>query len=160
MLRDLLSAVRDLFSAELLVALGAASALLFVGSLVTIPYILVRLPANYFDERYPRTWMKDHHPVLRGIGLVIKNVAGAVFLLAGLAMLVLPGQGLLTILIGISLLDFPGKRHLEAKLIGQRTVFRAINALRKKFGRLPLTLAHNREKNLSGVGRQPSPSPE
>ena len=160
MLWDLFSRVQGFFSTEVLVALGVASVLLFVVSLVTIPYILVRLPTNFFDERYPRAWMKDHHPVLRGMGLVIKNVAGAVFFLAGLAMLVLPGQGLLTILIGISLLDFPGKRHLEARLIGQPTVFRAVNALRKKFGRLPLTLAPNRGKNLSGMGHQPSASSE
>lgn len=158
MLRDLLSAVWDLFSAELLVALGAASALLFVGSLIAVPVILLRLPATYFDERYPRTWMKDHHPVLRGIGLVVKNLAGAVFLLAGFAMLVLPGQGILTILIGISLLDFPGKRHLEAKLIGQATVFRVINALRKKFGRAPFTIGPDRGKNVSRMDRQPSAS--
>ena len=158
MLRDLFSEVERLFSTEFLVALGVVSALLFVVSLVAIPLILARLPAHYFDERYPRTWMKDHHPVLRGIGVVVKNLFGAIFLLAGCAMLILPGQGILTILIGLSLLDFPGKRHLEAKLVGQPTVLRVLNALRKKCGRAPLTLAPNGEKHVSGMSRQPSAS--
>jgi hypothetical protein len=102
---------------------------------------MVRLPADYFDTRTPRHWMKDHHPVLRLAGLIVKNVVGAVFLLAGLAMLFLPGQGILTMLIGISLLDFPGKRKLEAKIVGQHTVLQALNAMRAKFDKPPLTLA-------------------
>lgn len=63
--------------------------------------------------------MKDHHPLLRLIGLIVKNIVGAVLFLGGLAMLFLPGQGLLTMLIGISLMDFPRKRELEAKMVEQ-----------------------------------------
>jgi hypothetical protein len=85
--------------------------------------------------------MKDHHPVLRLIGLIAKNAVGIVFLLAGFAMLFLPGQGILTMLIGISLVDFPGKRLLEAKIVGQATVLQALNAMRAKFDKPPLTIA-------------------
>jgi Zn-dependent protease with chaperone function len=85
--------------------------------------------------------MKDHHPVLRLLGLVVKNVGGVVFLLAGFAMLFLPGQGLLTMLIGISLMDFPRKRELEAKMVGQPTLLGVINGMRRKFDKPPLTLA-------------------
>jgi hypothetical protein len=128
-------------SKEVLLALTVFSVVGFVGSLIAIPYILVRLPEHYFDERHPRTWMEDHHPVLRLIGHIVKNIVGAVFLLAGFAMLFLPGQGILTMLIGISLLDFPGKRRLEAKIVGQATVFNAINGLREKFGKPPLVIS-------------------
>lgn len=130
-----------LLSKELLLSLFAVSVVGFVGSLVAIPFILVRLPPNYFDERRPRIWMANHHPVLRWVGLMVKNGVGLVFLLAGIAMLFLPGQGVLTMLIGVSLLDFPGKRRLERKFIGQPAVLRAINRLRQKFGRPPLTIA-------------------
>jgi hypothetical protein len=99
------------------------------------------LPADYFDTRTPRHWMKDHHPVLRLSGLVVKNVVGVVFLLAGFAMLFLPGQGLLTMLIGVSLMDFPRKRELEAKMVGQPTLLGVINAMRHKFDKPPLTFA-------------------
>jgi uncharacterized membrane protein len=84
--------------------------------------------------------MKDHHPVLRVIGLIIKNILGMVFFLAGFLMLFLPGQGLLTMLIGISFMDFPNKRRLEARIVGQRTIFSAINTMRRRFDKPPLIL--------------------
>ena len=124
-------------------AIAIASVVVFVGTLVIIPFILVRLPEHYFDVRVPRTWMKDSHPLLRVAGLVLKNVLGILFLAAGLAMLVLPGQGLLTILIGLTLLDFPGKQRLEASIIGRPAVLRTINQLRQRFGRRALVIAPN-----------------
>lgn len=121
--------------------LGGASVACFIGSLIAIPVILVRLPADYFDLRVPRSWMRDHHPVLKILGHVLKNSFGAVFLVAGFLMLFLPGQGILTMLIGISLLDFPGKRRLEARLVGRPKILSTINHLRHRFGKPPLVLA-------------------
>lgn len=132
-----------LLSQQILSSLVVLSVVGFVGSLIAIPLILVRLPPHYFDERHPRKWMENHHPLLRLIGHILKNVVGFVLLAAGIAMLVLPGQGILTMLIGISLIDFPGKRQLERKLVGQRTVLHTINKVREKFGRPPLTIAHD-----------------
>lgn len=126
---------------DVLIGLTVASVIGFVGSLIAIPLILVRLPADYFDTRTPRHWMKDHHPVLRLLGLVVKNVVGVVFVVVGFAMIFLPGQGLLTMLIGVSLMDFPRKRELEAKMVGQPTLLGIINAMRHKFEKPPLTLA-------------------
>ncbi len=140
-MQGLLSTVQQYVSTETLVTLTVLSLVFFVGSLIAIPFILIRLPADYFDIRVPRPWMEDHHPVLRLIGHIVKNAVGAIFLFAGFLMLFLPGQGILTILIGISMLDFPGKRNLEAKLFGQPTVLHAINGLRKKFGKPPLIIA-------------------
>ena len=132
-----------LLSTDILSGLVVLSIVGFIGSLVAIPLILVRLPAHYFDERHPRKWMENHHPALRLIGHVLKNVVGFVLLAAGIAMLVLPGQGILTMLIGISLVDFPGKRQLERKLIGQPAILNTINKVREKFGQPPLTVAHH-----------------
>jgi hypothetical protein len=122
------------YSSHVLVLLFAMSIGGFVGSLIAIPWILVRLPPHYFDERHPRTWLKDHHPWLRAFAIALKNVLGVVFLLAGIAMLVLPGQGLLTILIGLSFMDFPGKRALERKIISVPMVLHTVNRLRERFG--------------------------
>jgi hypothetical protein len=137
----LLSTVQQYVSAETLVALTVLSIVFFVGSLIAIPFILVRLPTDFFDIRVPRPWMEDHHPVLRVLGHLAKNVVGAIFLFVGFLMLFLPGQGILTMLIGISMLDFPGKRKLEAKLIGQPAVLNTINGMREKFGKPPLIIA-------------------
>jgi hypothetical protein len=120
---------------------GVGSVVTFLGTLLAIPLVLVRLPEDYFDVRVPRTWMKDHHPALRLVGVVAKNLFGVAFLLAGLAMLLLPGQGLLTILIGVTLIDFPGKQLLESRIVGRPAVLSAVNALRQKFGKPPLVLA-------------------
>ena len=137
----LLATVQQWIPVEVLLGLAVAGVICFIGSLIAIPLILVRLPADYFDTRTPRHWMKDHHPVLRLLGVVVKNVVGVVFVLAGFAMLFLPGQGLLTMLIGVSLVDFPKKRVLEAKMVGQPTLLGVINAMRHKFDKPPLTMA-------------------
>ncbi len=135
-----LSTIQTYASGPMLLWMAFFSVVMFVGTLIAIPFILVRLPANYFDEDYPHAWMRDHHPVLRVAAHLAKNVIGLVFLLAGFAMLFLPGQGVLTMLIGISLMDIPGKRCLERKLIGQPTVLSTINSMRKKFGVAPLVV--------------------
>jgi hypothetical protein len=85
--------------------------------------------------------MENHHPVLRLLGHLVKNLIGAIFLFAGFLMLFLPGQGVLTMLIGLSLIEFPGKRRLEAKIVGQSTVLSTINAMRAKFNKPPLVIA-------------------
>ena len=66
--------------------------------------------------------------------ILAKNLLGVVFILLGIALLVLPGQGLLTILIGLILLDFPGKYAAERWIIQQPAMFNAINWIRKKAG--------------------------
>jgi putative transmembrane protein PGPGW len=137
----LLSTVQQYVSTDTLVTLTVLSVVFFIGSLIAIPYILVRLPADYFDIRIPRPWMEDHHPILRVMGHIVKNAVGAIFLFAGFLMLFLPGQGVLTMVIGVSMLDFPGKRKVEATLIGQPTVLGVINSMREKFGKPPLILA-------------------
>jgi hypothetical protein len=142
-MEGLLSTVQDYVSTDTLIWLTALSFVFFVATLIAIPFILVRLPADYFDVRVPRPWMQDHHPVLRVAGHLVKNAIGAVFVFAGFLMLFLPGQGVLTMLIGISMLDFPSKRKLEAKLVGQPTVLSVINGMRKHRGKPPLVLAPN-----------------
>ena len=108
-------------------------------AILLIPVIIIRLPVDYFLHDEEHVWMEGYHPVLRYIGLVVKNTVGLVFLLAGIAMLVLPGQGLLTMVIGVSLLDFPGKRTIEHRLLTKPMVFQAMNAIRRKFGKPPFS---------------------
>ena len=127
-------------SKESLIIISVTSLLLFLGTLVAIPTILVRLPSDYFKEGNTRVWLDGNHPIIRGIGLFFKNGIGIIFLFAGIAMLVLPGQGILTMLIGISLIDFPGKRKLERKLISLPKVLHGINSFREKFDKPPFQL--------------------
>ena len=142
-MEDVLGIIQHWIPADALVSLTIASIIGFVGSLIAIPWILIRLPGDYFDMRVPRHWMKDHHPVLRVIGLIVKNCLGAVFLMAGFLMLFLPGQGVLTMLIGISFMDFPNKRKLEARIVGQPAILNTINRVRHTFNKPPLIVAED-----------------
>lgn len=126
---------------NLLWALGISSVLMFVGSLILIPLLITRMPADYFTRDHrPEDSFFGRHPLMRLIGLIIKNTFGVIFVIAGLAMLALPGQGILTILIGISLMNFPGKRKLELRIIGQHTIYKAVNWIRAKAHKPPLQL--------------------
>ncbi len=140
-MNEVLEIIQQWIPVDILIGITIASVIGLIGSVIAIPIILVRLPADYFDLRIPRHWMKNHHPALRVIGLIIKNLVGCVFLLAGFIMLFLPGQGVLTMLIGISLLDFPKKRELEARIVSQPSILKAINSIRHRFNKPSLILA-------------------
>lgn len=119
--------------------LGVSSVVMFVGTLIVIPFLVAQIPPDYFVDR-ERHMSRSHalHPALYMMLTVTKNLAGVVLILAGVAMLVLPGQGLLTILLGILLTNFPGKYTLERKLVSMKSVFNAINWFRKRGGKEPL----------------------
>jgi len=121
--------------------LAAGSVLTFVATLTVVPLLVVRIPHDYFarDRRRKNSW-DGFNPVLRLALLITKNVMGYIFVIAGIAMLVLPGQGLITIFIGITLLDFPGKYHVERWAVMLPAVLRCINWLRKRADRRPLVV--------------------
>lgn len=124
----------------MIASLAAVSAALFVGSLLATPWLIVRLPADYFDARVPRQFLPGRSPMVRAVGHVLKNLFGWVFIAAGLAMIVLPGPGWLTIVLGISLADFPRKRQLEARIMGQPLILKGVNRIRAKYGKPPLVV--------------------
>lgn len=93
---NLLIAIEQLVPVEILINLTIVSLVSFFASLIIIPVILVHLPHDYFDTRIARHWLKDRHPFLRILGLIVKNVLGSAFMIAGFVMLFLPGQGILT----------------------------------------------------------------
>jgi hypothetical protein len=120
-------------------ALVVVSVVTFVGSLVALPYLAARIPADYFvDPKRHRSRLHRMHPALYLALRVAKNLFGWLLVLAGLLMLVLPGQGLLTILVGVLLSDFPGKFRVERWLACRQGVLRAINWLRRRSGSEPL----------------------
>ncbi|HHO76920.1 MAG TPA: hypothetical protein ENN05_10900 [Deltaproteobacteria bacterium] len=113
----------------------------FVLTLIIIPFLVVRMPKDYFT--YNRGDLKRYHRqhiTMRIMLLVLKNVCGYIFILAGLAMLVLPGQGIITILIGITLISFPKKRDFECRIIRIKAVERTINWMRAKAHQGPIDL--------------------
>ncbi|WP_225741692.1 PGPGW domain-containing protein [Halospina sp. K52047b] len=116
-------------------ALGGVSLLMFVATLVAVPFVIARIPSDYFTRpRRRRYLLQGRYPLLGLLALILKNLLGLILLLAGIAMLVLPGQGLLTILISLTLLNFPGKYRLERWVVERPAVFRSINWIRRRWG--------------------------
>ena len=118
------------------------SVVTFVVSIAVVTLVLVKLPANYFHSSHGREFLVERHPVLRAVGIVVKNLLGLVLVGFGVVMSLpgVPGQGVLTILLGIMLLDVPGKRGLETRIVSRPRVYGAVNALRARFDKPPLML--------------------
>lgn len=125
----------------LLTWLWVLSLVTFFGTLLAIPMMVVRMPQDYFlyDRADLREYRKQH-PAFRLFSVILKNILGVVFIVAGIIMLFIPGQGVLTILIGITLVSFPRKRALEIRLIRRPSVLRAVNWIRTRSGKQPLIL--------------------
>lgn len=139
--------VRD--HASLLWWLSAGSAVAFFATLLLIPWMVLRIPPDYFLPRAmpPTRCWHDRIPAIRLLMMAVKNLVGGIFILAGLVMLVTPGQGLLTILAGFLLLNFPGKRQCECWLISRGPALRLLNRFRIRHGRAPLILPPRMHKD-------------
>lgn len=128
--------------------LAATSLATFVISGVALPWLLTRLPEDYFTEtdgpvRPP--WPRQR--ALYWSWRLLKNLLGVVLLAAGVIMLLTPGQGILTILAGLWLMDLPGKRRWERQLVGRPKVFASINWIRRKAKRPPLQAPRQHEES-------------
>ncbi len=106
--------------------IGILSMATFVGTIIIIPILIVRIPADYFKRKKQKSepCYKNHYAPICFIGLVFKNLLGIIFVLAGLAMLFLPGQGFITILIGIMMLNFPGNLHCNSASFSNQLYYR------------------------------------
>lgn len=118
------------------------SVVTLVGSMVVASVVILRIPRDYFaHERRPK---RESLGLPAALGLpvrIAKNVIGAVLVVAGAAMLVVPGQGLLTMIVGVFLLDIPGKYRLERWIVSRARVLKALNWFRRKRGREPFEVA-------------------
>lgn len=111
--------------------IGVVSITMFVGTLAAIPWLVRRLPEDYFVRPPPK------HPLPLKIA---RNVLGFALITAGVAMLVLPGQGVLTILIGVSVADLPVKHRMLRWLLQRPKVLSAVQQARSKAGKPPLVV--------------------
>ncbi len=115
---------------DILVIMGIISGVIFIISLLLIPYLLGLMPSNYFLKNSEKK-LKIRRP-FNLIKLILKTLTGFILLIVGIIMLVTPGQGLISILLGLFLMEFPGKRQLELKLINYNLIFKTLNWLRSK----------------------------
>lgn len=129
--------------------LGSLSLAMFLASLLLTPWLIARLPADYFTTTGREHTIFQHHPGLRLPMRILRNVFGYAVLLAGLAMLIFPGQGVLTVVVGLLLIDFPGKHRLVLNLVQRPSVHRGLNWIRRRM--------HASELEMEGIdGQAPS----
>lgn len=140
---DTLSALLDGLAErqeEVLRVLLLGSIVMLLVSVLALPWIVRRMPADYYAATAPKPRLAMLPAPLRLPLLVLKNALGVLVLLAGVAMLVLPGQGLLTCMLALALLDFPGKRRFERWLVARPAMIASLNWLRRRLGRPPFRL--------------------
>lgn len=127
---------------QLLWWLAASSLIVFIASLILVPWLIVRIPADYFvkddQSRSSLRSLLGPRPLVIALVRVLRNVIGISFVILGLLLLVLPGQGLLMIFLGIVISDFPGKRRTVNWLVAQPSICRPINWLRRRAGKVPI----------------------
>lgn len=127
--------------------LAGISLISFGATLALIPWVIIRLPADYFvgHKRPVQRHLAFRSPLVWLLLLIVKNTIGALLVLIGLVMLVLPGQGLLTMLIGVLVMNFPGKFAFERWLVSRGPALSLINRIRRRYGRSPLVLSDGSE---------------
>lgn len=125
------------------VALGVASGVSFLVSILFCTLAIAYLPSDYFLLK--RRVNSVGHPILRLALKVLKNLLAVVLIVVGFVQIPLPGQGVLTMLIGIVISDIPGKRRLERRIIRLPSVLSTANGIRSRFRRPLLVLDESLE---------------
>ncbi len=122
---------------NILVWISGFSLFFFFFSLAAVPWLIGRIPENYFLGL--ASGKKGIHHVRQHILIIIlRNLTGLLLCFMGIIMLFIPGQGLLTILLGLMLIDFPGKTDLVIYLVRKKSIQKTMNWIRDKKGISPL----------------------
>lgn len=117
------------------------SVVLLIVSIAIIPWVVIKIPNDYFHEHYRvRVSKSSGHPLIAQLLAGLKNLVGFIFVIFGILMLILPGQGILTILIGLFLMNFPGKYQFERKIVSLPRVLKSLNWIRAKANKPPLVV--------------------
>lgn len=126
---------------NLLLWLAAVSFIVFFASLLLIPWIVTKIPSDYFThpKRQKYLW-SDQPKIVRYLFVFLKNILGVMLVLGGITLLFFPGQGIVTMMIGLLIIDFPYKYKVERWIIKHPVVLRSINRLRKKAKQRPLEI--------------------
>ena len=123
-------------SPELQIFIAVISILSIVLPLLFVPFIIKKLPANYFclnyNSEHKHTWLI----------ILLRNIAALVITLIGIIFILTPGQGSITILTGLIIADFPYKKQLEVKFVNFPFVLTVLNKIRNKMQLSPFCLSN------------------
>ena len=119
---------------HILTLIGVLSLILLAATLLATPWLVAKLPADYF--RIHRIPVSQRGPARMLLGLA-RNVTGVLLMTLGIIMFITPGPGLVVLLTGLSVCEFRGKYRLLRKLAAQPRVFATLNYLRQRQSRPP-----------------------
>jgi hypothetical protein len=137
-----------------LIALTSVSLVCCVVSIFVATWAVRRLPADYLLHDPDAV----EEPCSSRASLLLRNLFGALLLVLGVLMLILPGQGLLTIVAGLAVMSFRSKRRMEQRLLARPHVLALVNRLRRRGGHPPLLAPPHPQKKQEGTGTRPTPS--
>jgi hypothetical protein len=126
--------------------LSVISLAMIVAGAIVVPWLAVRMPADYLVRRTARLTGPPPNPVAYWTLLVLRNLCGGALVLAGIVMLGVPGPGWGAILVGLALMSFPGKRRIQRKLLSSQFVVRPLNAIRARACKPPLEVPSQAEQ--------------
>lgn len=112
--------------------IGIVSFGVFAGSLVITIWMILSLPADFWQERDSDSKEKNHPAIS-----LLRNILAVALFPAGLIMLVMPGQGILTLLAAFLVSDFPFRKKIINKLLDSPRIERGLNRIRRRFGKEP-----------------------
>jgi hypothetical protein len=130
--------MEDWFSKETLLWVSTASGIGFIAIAILIPWLIVRMPADYFTHPKRYDWLGRKPTMIRIPIRILKNAVAVVLVILGVVMFLTPASGLFPILLGVALADVPGKSKLQRWILGRETIQKSMNWLRRKFHRKPV----------------------
>jgi hypothetical protein len=110
---------------------GIASVTLFVATVTAIPWLVRRLPQDYFVRQRPKKSLPMR---------LARNVGGLTLIALGVAMLILPGPGIVAILMGLVVIDLPVKHRMLKRILKNEKIQERLQRLRSKKGKPPLVI--------------------
>ncbi len=120
---------------SLIAIIIAVAVAIGLATLLATPWLLARLPADYFS-RDPKALAK--RSLLEGIRHIwlsmLRNLMGLFCFLFGVILILTPGPGLVFMVLGLAIGDFPGKHRLLQWMVSMPFVLNALNWIRHKSG--------------------------
>lgn len=121
---------------SILPVFAGLSLVTFCISLLCIPWLVARLPQNYFQAPQDRARTTQSTPSFSSLVIfLLRNLIGLVLFTAGIAMLFLPGQGIITMIIGIGVMSFPYKQYLIFRATRPASIQTTMDWIRTKTGK-------------------------
>ncbi len=127
-------------SKDTLLWVSTLSGVGFLAMVIVIPWLIVRMPADYFSHPQRYNWLDRKPSMIRIPIRILKNLLAIVLVIVGVLMFLTPASGLFPLLLGFALADVPGKSKLQAWILGRKTIQKSMNWLRRKFHRKPVQM--------------------